>query len=491
MTEARSPRMLDRLLEGLVTPGRAPAVEFSSLVLDARSAEPGDVFVALAGHRRHGMEFIDQAIERGAVAVLHDGAHPVPDRRGLAMIEVNDLAVQLPELARRCWGDPCERLELLAVTGTNGKTSVAWLLAQALDAAMIGTLGIGRPGAHRAGTHTTPDLFSVYRHLSELADAGERTVVFEASSHALDQQRLAGLRFRTVIFTTLGHDHLDYHADLQAYGEAKARLFQDYASERQIINVDDAFGRELAERLAGSGGLRTLAVRAEQGADVHAEGLRADRDGLVATLHGLNAAPSLEIRSGLLGEINLYNLMIVAVELDARGLSAEELVRRIAALRPVPGRMQPIAQAGRGLAVIDYAHTPDALETALKSLRTLEPGALWCVFGCGGDRDREKRPMMGRIAEALADRVILTNDNPRHEAPLSIVRAIQGGMRHPERAQVLLDRAEAIARALAEAAPEDVILIAGKGHETEQVVGDQRHAFSDLDAVRSAFGRAA
>ena len=248
MTEPRTRLTLAELLAGLAPVAGHSDTPVRSLALDCRQIDTDDVFVALAGQTAHGLDYLEQALERGAVAVLHDGKGQPPESCSVPVIAIDHLSEHLPELARRLWGDPAATMELIAVTGTNGKSSVAWLLAQALDGAMIGTLGIGRPGQHQPGSHTTPDLLSLYRALARLRDAGIKQVVIEASSHALDQQRLAGLAFSSVIFTTLGHDHLDYHPDRKAYGAAKARLFSDYPSQRQIINVDDDFGAEAGRR---------------------------------------------------------------------------------------------------------------------------------------------------------------------------------------------------------------------------------------------------
>lgn len=474
---------LGDLLLGFVDPFAAEELSIGGLALDCRQVRPGDAFVALAGRSSHGMDYLDQAIAAGAVAVLHDGQRRAPEGLQIAEVVVPRLDERLAELARRLWGD-AGAMDLLAVTGTNGKSSVAWLLAQALGGAMIGTLGVGRPGVHQPQTHTTPDVLSMHRLLADLRLAGTGPVVLEASSHALDQNRLAGLVFTSVIFTTLGHDHLDYHGDLKAYKAAKALLFQDYASRRQIINVDDAFGAELARRLAASPGLIRYGISDDARLDVQGRVLEATPAGLKLEIRLESGLVTAQTR--LIGRINLYNLLIVAAELEARGLSAGEIAERIAALEPVPGRMQVIRQDQAPSVVIDYAHSPDALENVLSSLIELTSGQLWCVFGCGGDRDRAKRPIMGRVAESLADRVILTDDNPRLEDSRAIVREIQSGMRHPERAAVITDRAAAIARAVRDAAVDDVVLVAGKGHETEQIIGQERRPFSDLQAVNAA-----
>jgi len=484
MTQRLPAVSLSALLTDLQVSDAVPDCQVHGLVVDARLVNEGDVFVALRGQQRHGLEFADQAQARGAVAIIHDGMYPDSVETDLPLVACADLPEALPILAQRRWGDPAETLDLVAVTGTNGKTSVAWLLAQALGGAMIGTLGIGRPGEHSAGSHTTPDIFSVYAELHALAADGVRCVVLEASSHALDQRRLAGLRFTSVIFTTLGHDHLDYHADREAYARAEARLFRDYDSDRQILNLDDAFGQVLAAELGEESGRITVATRGDLGADLRGELIEASRDGLQARLHWRSRDRVHDVRAPLLGQVNLYNLLIIAAELSARGRSQQDINQTLAALQPVPGRMQGLETPNGALAVIDYAHTPDALDSALKSLQALNPERLWCVFGCGGDRDTTKRAIMGRIAESLADRVVLTNDNPRHEDPRSIVRAIQGGMRKPERAVIEFDRARAIELALEQADSGDVVLIAGKGHETEQIIGTTSHPFSDLDTVQ-------
>ncbi len=475
---------LKQLLSGLVPAERIPDLAIGGLALDSRHLRRGEVFVALAGGRGHGMAFLDQAAAVGAAAVLHDGRAEVPVDCPVPAVEIPDLDKRLAMLAGRMWGDPSEKMDLVAVTGTNGKTSVSWLLAQALGGAMIGTLGIGRPGAHRKGDMTTPDLLTLYRELAALRNAGVNTVVLEASSHALDQGRLAGLGFSSVIFTTLGHDHLDYHADLEAYGQAKARLFFDFRSTRQLINLDDPFGQKLATDLAACGSCTGYSLAGHPDARVRGETIVATATGLGAEL--MIDGRRLTVRSRLLGRVNAWNLLIVAAELAARGTSDAEIANIIAALEPVPGRMQPVRDGDGRLAVIDYAHTPDALGDALESLRELTPRELWCVFGCGGDRDQKKRPRMGRIAESLADRVVLTDDNPRHEDGTTIIRAIQAGMQRPERCLVVRDRAQAIIRALADSVAGDVVLIAGKGHEKEQIVGDERRPFDDADCARRA-----
>ncbi|MDT8438236.1 MAG: UDP-N-acetylmuramoyl-L-alanyl-D-glutamate--2,6-diaminopimelate ligase [Wenzhouxiangellaceae bacterium] len=463
-------------------------LEVDGLCLDSRRVQRGDAFVALAGAREHGLAHARAAIASGAVVVLHDGRAAVPSDLAVPALEVPGLAANLPELCRRMWDDPAAGLALVAVTGTNGKTSIAWLLAQALDGAMIGTLGVGRPGALGAATHTTPDLPELYRALAELRDAGVREVILEASSHALDQGRLAGLAFESTIFTNLGRDHLDYHRTRSAYGDAKVRLFTDYRSARKLINIDDPFGQDLAGRPEIAADCIGYAFD-NPAAQVRARSLATTADGLELTL--ATPAGALTLSSRLIGRVNAWNLLVLAAELGARGFSRDDISRRVAALEPVPGRLQLISGPAGQRVFVDYAHTPDALKAALGSLRELTEQRLICVFGCGGDRDRGKRPRMGRIAEALADQVVLTSDNPRSEEPLRILREIQSGMARPERARVLPERAEAIALAVAGARPGDCVLIAGKGHETTQDLGDRVVEFSDFEAARRALEVAA
>ncbi|MDX1626717.1 MAG: UDP-N-acetylmuramoyl-L-alanyl-D-glutamate--2,6-diaminopimelate ligase [Wenzhouxiangellaceae bacterium] len=484
-------KRLEQIGARFEVPVAAPGIEVRGLSIDSRRVRPGDAFVALAGEQGHGLEHAEAALAAGAVAVLHDAADAVPAALGGRALGIPDLASRAAELAAWFHDRPADDMDLVGVTGTNGKSSIAWLLAQALDGAMIGTLGIGRPGELAAATHTTPDVFSLHRALAELRDEGVEHVVLEVSSHALEQRRIEGLAFTTTIFTNLGHDHLDFHRSRDAYGRAKRRLFTDHPARRQLINVDDAFGRLLVESLGGSAEARVLGYGLDRRHSPDALGTlkAADLDGLsmeVRTPEG-----SLSCRAPLIGRVNAWNVLVVATELLLRGGSAVQVARCIESLKPVPGRMNRVVGPRGQQVVIDYAHTPDALESALASLRELATGRLICAFGCGGDRDREKRPRMGEIAEALADAVVLCNDNPRGEEPLKILREIQSGMARPDRAPVVPDRLEAITRAVAMAEPGDVVLIAGKGHETEQVIGEEVRHFSDFEAVRQALEAAA
>lgn len=486
--------MIDATIQGLLD-------KATDVCGDSRLLIPGAVFVAMAGERRHGLVGLEEAIERGASAIIHDGQADPADLARLKnikipVVECKTLEQELPDWLSFFFNSPLDGLTLHAVTGTNGKSSIAWLLAQALDGAMIGTIGTGVPGQHHKAALTTPSIFSLYRHLAECRHQGIQHVVIEASSHALVQGRLRGLSFETTIFTNLGHDHLDYHGDRASYGQAKQRLFVEFASRYQLINVDDAFGAELFAELSAVATTTPTQVLAyglsqhhpnqawaEVSADTSAPGLR-------ATLHLSNGA-SVAIDSALIGKINAYNLLVCAQIMHQLGFDADTLAKRLAAFTPPPGRMECIPPSGlnagdRPRVVVDYAHSPDALRDALLMLRRMCQGQLWCVFGCGGNRDPSKRAPMGRVAESVADRVVLTDDNPRHESSLAIIRAIQSGMRHPERARVLIDRPEAIAYAIEQARPDDVVLVAGKGHETEQIMGDRRIELDDRLIAKQA-----
>jgi UDP-N-acetylmuramoyl-L-alanyl-D-glutamate--2,6-diaminopimelate ligase len=397
------------------------------------------------------------------------------------------LRAQLGEIASRFFDRPSETLRVIGVTGTNGKTSIVQLLANALDglgsrAATIGTLGAGLVGAIDAGERTTPDVISVHALLAQFRDAGAQSVAMEVSSHALDQHRVDAVAFDLAVFTNLTRDHLDYHGDMAAYGAAKAKLFAWPGLQAAVINVDDAFGRELAATLPHGVGRYRYGVDGAD-AEIRATAVRTGSDGLrfaLATPWGEG-----EIASPLLGRFNVANLLAVAGCLGALGYTFAQIQDALARLRPVAGRMSRLGGGDSApLVVVDYAHTPDALEQALTSLRAHCAGRLVCVFGCGGDRDRGKRPQMGAIAERLADRIIVTDDNPRSEDGDAIVADIVAGLANPRATTIQRDRARAIALALAQARAGDVVLIAGKGHEPYQEIGGVRHAFDDLDVAR-------
>ncbi len=483
-------RTLHALLAGLAeVPGQHERA-VRGLTADSREVNPGDLFLALPGLRHDGRGFIRDALARGAAAAVYEpdpaGREPVAPDAAVPVIPVPDLRQRAGLIADRYYGAPSQGVIVVGVTGTNGKTTCTQLLAQTLErCAVIGTLGTGFPGALDRSLHTTPDAIRVHRLLDRFRAAGARHAAVEVSSHALAQGRVTGVRFKAAVFTNLTRDHLDYHGDMETYGEAKAGLFDMPGLEIAVINQDDAFGRELIRRLHGrvrvvTYGMQDAAVRALEVKPTH-EGLR---------LRVATTAGEIEFSSPLFGRFNAYNLLAVLAVLLVFGMDLQTAVARLSRAQPAPGRVERFGgRPGQPLVVVDYAHTPDALEKVLTALREHARGKLVCVFGCGGDRDRGKRPEMGRIAERLADAVIVTDDNPRHEPPEKIIGDILAGMTQPPR--VIRDRRAAIAAALAAASTDDIVLVAGKGHEDYQQIGDTRLPYSDGQTVQELLGEAA
>ncbi len=477
--------VLGPLLAGFAeVPAPWARLPVSGLASDSRAVQPGDLFCAVRGGQQHGLDFLDAVRAAGAAAVVWEppfpGRWPMSDGQW-PLLAVPDLRRNLGRIASRFYGEPSRRTDVVGLTGTDGKTSCAHFIAQALSQAetgrcgLLGTLGSGVYGAVEPGLHTTPDPIRVQAWLAGLVAAGRRYAVMEVSSHALDQGRVNGVAFAVAVLTQLSRDHLDYH-----------RMFVDQAPPWAVLNLDDAFGQTLAvdpavrARIIGYGLGKRPAGLARW---VWGKNLRLTPDGLHLVVE--SSWGGGELRAGLLGRFNAHNLLAALATLLALELPLDQALARLAQTAPVAGRMEQIGGgSGQPLAVIDYAHTPHALEQALTGLREHRGGRLWCVFGCGGDRDAGKRPLMGEIAERLADRVIVTNDNPRREDPARIVSAILAGMQGPAAATVLHDRRQAIGQALAEAQAGDTVLIAGKGHEDDQIVGAERLPFSDRDVTR-------
>jgi UDP-N-acetylmuramoyl-L-alanyl-D-glutamate--2,6-diaminopimelate ligase len=484
-------RPLKALLGGAIeVPER---VEISDLTVNSQEVRPGAAFLACAGVKHHGLEFAAEAVERGARAILWEPAAGVtaPEFERVVVAAVPNLRAQLGYIADRFFDAPSAALTIAGITGTNGKTTCAWLLAQAASlcgrgAAYIGTLGAGRPEALTPGTHTTPDAVTLQRLLAQQRGAGAQCLGLEVSSHALEQQRCNGIRFHTAVFTNLTRDHLDYHGDMDAYGRAKERLFDWATLAVRVINVDDNFGADLARRASHGARLVLTGRRVAEslpGAEfvgVRAVSPRADGTDIeIASSWG-----SASMASPLLGDFNVDNMLSVLAVLLAWDVPLAAACRALTACTAPPGRMQRLGGGPRPLVIVDYAHTPDALEKALRAARVHCTGRLWCVFGCGGERDSGKRAAMGRVAETFADAVIVTDDNPRGEDPDAIVDAITAGMHGG--ITVLHDRAQAIHRAIAAAGAGDVVLIAGKGHEPYQIIGTRRLPFSDAVAAGDA-----
>lgn len=483
---------LDQLLAGHADAGAFSDVVVQGLSLDSRNVAAGEAFVALQGSREHGIDFAASALARGANIVLAESTSALSAKNNdRDVLWIDGLREKLGLIAARLHGDPSRDLRITGVTGTNGKTSVVQLLAHALSflgqrAATIGTLGSGMTGKLDAGERTTPDAINQQRLLATFLAANASDVAMEVSSHALDQGRVNGIHFNVAVFTNLSRDHLDYHGDMDAYAAAKQRLFAMPGLDAAVINIDDWFGRQLITSLPR--GITRLGYATENAAaEISASKIETRANGLQFELHTPQGDGLIE--SKLLGRFNVSNLLAVAASLTALGHDFEGIRTALTQLEPVHGRMSRLGgEMLQPLVVVDYAHTPDALEQALSSLRAHCAGALVCVFGCGGERDIGKRAQMAAIAERLADKVIVTDDNPRNENGDEIVAAILSGFANPDGVEVERDRGKAIQHAIIDARDNDIVLIAGKGHETYQEVNGVRHPFDDIEVARRALG---
>ena len=465
-------------------------VPIRRLLTDSRNLRPGDVFVAMPGARVDARTLVPQAIAAGAAGVIweSEGFSWNPAWR-IPNLGVSGLRERLGLIAAHVYGEPSRKLWVAGVTGTNGKTSCSHWIAQALGGlgrptGVIGTLGNGFPGRLTSATHTTPDAAAVQAQLAELLAQGASGVAMEVSSHGLEQGRVNGVAFAAALFTNLSRDHLDYHGDMERYGAAKARLFRWPGLRHAVINLDDRFGAELAASLDRSR-VEVLGYGLGKG-EISGHHLDLSKRGLSLEIETPWGAAA--IRSALLGAFNAANLLGVLGVLLAGGVELRQAAGALEQVEPVPGRLQIVRRAGRPLVVVDYAHTPDALEKVLETLRGVlgSRGALVCVFGCGGDHDPGKRPLMGEVATRLADRTFVTSDNPRGEDPRAIIEQIIAGA-HP-RYQADPDRATAIETAIRESRPEDLVLIAGKGHETYQEIAGRRFPFNDVEVAEAALG---
>ncbi len=488
---------LSKLLDGIVDLPKQQNCTVKGLALNSNELQVGEVFVALIGTHQHGAAFIPQAIAAGAVAVLCEKTDELDELSAyeVPVVIIEDLSRQLGGIASRFYGYPSRSMTVIGITGTNGKTTCCQLLAQVLSESspcgVIGTLGYGLYGQLNSGGHTTPNAIDVHRLLADMRAAGAEQVVMEVSSHGLEQGRVEGVAFDVALFTNLSRDHLDYHGDMKRYGAAKQRLFVMPGLKHAVINADDAFGRALLHELTGHISLTAYSLELTSGLPgkplVSGRELKQTRDGL--QMQVCESDGSVTIKSPLLGRFNAANLLAIYGVLQWLGLSRHSIAARIARCVSIPGRMECFTQAGLPLVVVDYAHTPDALEQALEALREHCDGVLWCLFGCGGGRDRGKRPLMGALAECHADRVVLTDDNPRDEGGDQIILDILAGIKQKKRIKVIADRARAISAVVAEAEPEDVVLIAGKGHEDYQIIAGETVPFSDGQLVIEQLAR--
>jgi UDP-N-acetylmuramoyl-L-alanyl-D-glutamate--2,6-diaminopimelate ligase len=483
----RSNATLKELLEGFVD---APDIEIAGISSDSRRLSPGDVFFALVGDSGHGLDYVEEALEAGIQAVVWDSSADVvaPANAGVPMIQVAGLSTHIGEIANRFFDAPSKAIKVVGVTGTNGKTTVAFLVAQCLQrlgsaCAYLGTLGFGTGELYADSEMTTPACIELHEKLAEFRSAGADYAAIEVSSHALQQNRIDGVHLDSAIFTNLSRDHIDYHGSMRAYGEAKARLILDSNVEHRIVCLDTEFGQELAERCGRD--VVTVSTRTDRLANGRPfVFVRSVDEAEIGSRVAVSSSwGDFEFRLPLPGNFNIANAMEVLALLLSWKVSVVDACHVLSTVTAPPGRMQRVADSSAPSVFIDYAHTPAGLEAALRSLRAHCRNSLWCVFGCGGERDRGKRPLMGEMAARLADRLVVTNDNPRSELPENIIADVLAGVGDDPGAIAIEDRAAAIAYAIHEAADDDIVLIAGKGHENYQLIGEQRLSFSDYDAA--------
>jgi len=470
------------------------ALYVSGIAIDSRKVKPDDLFLAYKGSQSNGADYIEDAIQAGAIAIAVDENEEINLKSiSIKIIKVPDLRKQAGFIISRFYDEPSKAIQLIGVTGTNGKTTVSYMIAYALyvlgkQSAVIGTLGYGRFSQIMASTSTTPDPVKLHSLFSSWRNEVD-SVAMEVSSHALDQGRVSGAEFDIAVFTNLTRDHLDYHKTIEDYAEAKSRLFESPELKHAIINIDDSYGAQLIESLPST--LNTVVYSAKQNlAELN------NKDGSFVCCkkieaNNLNTTLSIDsswgqaiVQTSLLGEFNVDNILAAFATLSVSGFPVDKIAETLSGFTGIPGRMEYFAVEEKPLLVIDYAHTPDALEKALIALRPYCSGKLYCVFGCGGDRDVGKRSQMGNIAEQLSDHIILTNDNPRTESPEHIVENILEGIKDKSSVTIKYDRSDAITNTFINANKDDVILIAGKGHETTQQIGTSLLPFSDRELAR-------
>lgn len=482
-----APTLVD-LLEGYAD---APEIPVRGIASDSRLLQDGFLFLAVQGMSSHGLDYLEQASQAGACAVAWDASSGVEPRSiGIPVIAIDDLAGKLGEIANRYYGRPSEHLNVIGVTGTNGKTTVAWMIAQAQEnlgerCAYMGTLGYGVDVVEGAEGMTTPAAIELHGHLADFVATGAASAAIEVSSHALAQGRVDGVHFDTAMFTNLTRDHLDYHADMREYYDSKARLFLECDPKDRIINLDSEYGARLAEQCGQD--VVTVSTSLDRAPNGHPHVFVRS---VAATDQGFEIAFISSWGEGhfslkLRGDFNVANAVLVLALLLNKGVPLDAACDIMSQLSAPPGRLQRVAVDGPAT-YVDYAHTPDAMEVALRALRTHCRGKLWCVFGCGGDRDQGKRPQMGTVAEQYSDRVVITTDNPRRENAQVIIDDILAGLAQAHEATIIEDRAAAIAWVVEQAHDHDVVLIAGKGHEDYQESNGERIAFSDYAVAQQA-----
>ncbi len=486
---------LSALLHGVATVSED--VMLSGISIDSRKLAPGGLFLACRGHAVHGASFARQAVQAGAAAVVFD-PDDAPSLDGLAVpaVAVPGLADRLGHIASAFYRAPSSELDVIGVTGTNGKTTVTLLLAHALNSlagrdsacGVIGTLGHGFAAAKSEALNTTPDAVQVQSLLAWFRQRQAQYAVLEASSHALAQQRLAGVRFKVAVLTQVGRDHLDYHASVEEYAACKQRLFAWPELQVAVLNIDDHYGRQWLQHSSAKD-LRRYSMRGTGDSDVYTCRVRGfDQGGSAMQIsYGGN---TVDCSTRLVGRCNAAHVLATVATLHALAVPLPEAAAAVATAPPVPGRMEAFSAPGKPVVVVDYAHNPGALMAVLQDLRQLTTGRLWCVFGCGGERDQGKRPIMGGIAARLADEVVVTSDNPRNEKAAAICGDILSGMPPGGQVRQIVDRSEAVAFAIGAAKFGDVVLVAGKGHETVQEVGGRKLAYADAALVRQLLAAA-
>jgi UDP-N-acetylmuramoyl-L-alanyl-D-glutamate--2,6-diaminopimelate ligase len=469
---------LSELLRGIVSIPLPSDSIISHITDDSRKVREKGMFIALAGENDDGSRYINDAIQSGAEVILTE--HKLPDDAESAclIIECQDLKAKVAELLRRFYHFNPADFSLIGVTGTNGKTSIAYLLANTLGGGYIGTLGLGLPNALSATINTTPSPFVTFEALGSMQAQGISTCIMEVSSHGLVQERVKGLHFDIAVFTNLTHEHLDYHGDMATYAKAKFSLFTDTPLNHAVVNIDCEWGQALVKKIPHVS-VMTYAIN-NQNASIKVKHFTQSLEGLKAHLSTPNGDGILE--SSLFCEFNLYNLLAVLGVLLIQGRPLSEALSLIKQQKTILGRMEVVRHSPTF--VIDYAHTPDALQKALSNLAGLCKGKLWCVFGCGGNRDKEKRHLMGEVADSLADVIVITNDNARFEQAQDIVNDILKGVSGRARQHIELDRAKAIEYCYQHAKEEDVVLVAGKGHETYQIINGKTFHFSDHEVIK-------
>ncbi|WP_338561060.1 UDP-N-acetylmuramoyl-L-alanyl-D-glutamate--2,6-diaminopimelate ligase [Erwinia sp. E_sp_B04_7] len=492
--------MTDRSLRDLLAPWvpGAPERALREMILDSRVAASGDLFVAIKGHAVDGRHFISQAIAQGVAAVIADAEGEAEDgqivgKHGVPVIYLAQLSQRLSALAGRFYQQPGEKLRLIGVTGTNGKTTTTQLLAQwgqllGETGAVMGTVGNGLYGQLVPTDNTTGSAVEIQQTLNSLVEEGATLAAMEISSHGLIQHRVAALPFAAAAFTNLSRDHLDYHGDMTRYEAAKWLLFSEHMVGQAIVNADDEVGRRWLQKLPDA-----VAVTMENNLQPECRGrwlkaTQVDYHDNGASVRFESSWGEGEIESRLMGAFNVSNLLVALGTLLALGYPLASLIATGNQLQPVTGRMEVFSAPGKPAVVVDYAHTPDALEKALQAARLHCKGKLWCVFGCGGDRDKGKRPLMGAIAEQFSDVVVITDDNPRSEDPAAIVEDVLSGLLDAGRARVVPGRAQAVTNTVMQAQEGDIVLVAGKGHEDYQIIGNRRLDYSDRTTVARLLG---